>query len=75
MTNSGADRPASRGGLLLLVACLMLATACSPETSEQKVLHLIDRAEAAAFDNLADAGLVAPLRLATADDDTSAVAG
>ena len=35
----------------------------------------LDDVEAEAFDNLADAGLVAPLRLVQADDDPSVAAG
>ena len=62
-------------------ACEMQATTACEDCIVPVLLHQmsgpfeLDRAEAAAFDNLADAGLVAPLRLATADDDTSAVAG
>lgn len=44
MTSSGARN------LSILAACLLLAVACSSETPEQKVLRLIDRAEAAVRD-------------------------
>ncbi len=61
--------------------CDMKATTACEECIVPVLLHQmsgpfeLDRSEAEAFGNLADAGLVAPLRLVRSDDDSSAAAG
>lgn len=62
-------------------ACEMQATTACEDCIVPVLLHQmsgpfeLDDAEAAAFDNLADAGLVAPLRLLPHDDDAPAATG
>lgn len=61
--------------------CEMQATTACEECIVPVLLHQMSgpfelgRSEAEAFGNLADAGLVAPLRLVRSDDDSSAAAG
>lgn len=61
--------------------CDMQATTACEECIVPVLLHQMSgpfelgRSEAEAFGNLADAGLVAPLRLVRSDDDSSAAAG
>ncbi len=62
-------------------ACHVRATTACDECIVPVLLHQmsgpfeLDRTEAEAFDNLADAGLVAPLRLLRDGEDPSAAAG
>jgi hypothetical protein len=61
--------------------CDMQATTACEECIVPVLLHQMSGpfelggSEAEAFGNLADAGLVAPLRLVRSDDDSSAAAG